>query len=925
MSGLDAAAAGVVGLAAKATLVLGLGFLVAWLVRRGSARTLHLVWTTAFVLLLALPVLILLGPSWSVPILPAQGIETEDRSPETTAESPVTAGLPRAMSGPLSPSEAPRHTGDRPPPPPSGSEAAAGSLTIESSLPQPGTGEVPAPLTPSAIALLIWALGCVAALASLVVGGLRFRKLVREATPTRDPAWLRQADAIRRRLQVRSRVRILLSERAATPMAGGALRPVILLPASAEAWSPERRAVVLAHELVHVRRRDALRQVAGRAVVALYWFHPLSWLAWRAASIAGERSCDEEVLALGTRPSEYARHLFSLASETAGGPTALALPMVQRAQLEHRIMSILKQHRPRFSLVRTIAALAAIGVAGALIACANPVPRDPDAQPAAGVEMTVSSGAQAQDHAIPAPSSQPLIPANPVPEPASPGNEPTEPGDKPAEPTAPENAVAEPEIAVPVMPDPAPVSTPESELQPEPGSVPVPASAAPDVAQDASHQAFACNPGNGITIRRREGEWTLQQRVGGMRLCMRNHGNVEMTSDGTAVESMDGDSWVVLESEAERLHRLVITPGPGGPEYDWSIDGRPEVFDAEAEEWRGLMLTVMDGYLDVQDVLAEESSLRGEIAAHRGHVFALRGRISTHRGHVSTLRRQIGTHRGHVVALRGEIATHRGHVAVMRGQIHSPRAQVARVMSQLSAQMELIVHQHAMTTLADRMREAVETARQAWNTSEAREAMESARQAALARVDVLEAIETTRQASGTGDMAEAVSEAVQAVAEALETPEMQETLASLTELSETFSAAADDWTTLADDLQQIERDLAARRTELLQEATALQREAMREIEEEIQAYDLAGRVAAIEARIEDYDLDGKVRAIEAQIDEYDLDGRIAEIEAQIDEYDLNSKIRELEARIEEFDADRRVSDIERSLQNEIAALRRIIG
>ena len=34
-------------------------------------RTLHLLWTTTFVALLALPALSLLGPSWSVPILPS--------------------------------------------------------------------------------------------------------------------------------------------------------------------------------------------------------------------------------------------------------------------------------------------------------------------------------------------------------------------------------------------------------------------------------------------------------------------------------------------------------------------------------------------------------------------------------------------------------------------------------------------------------------------------------------------------------------------------------------------------------------------------------------------------------------------------------------------------------------------------------------
>ena len=47
-------------------------------------------------------------------------------------------------------------------------------------------------------------------------------------------------------------------------MTGGPLRPVILLPASAKNWTSGRREMVVSHELVHVRRRDALwRLVAG--------------------------------------------------------------------------------------------------------------------------------------------------------------------------------------------------------------------------------------------------------------------------------------------------------------------------------------------------------------------------------------------------------------------------------------------------------------------------------------------------------------------------------------------------------------------------------------------------------------------------------------------------------------------------------------
>ena len=773
MSGLDVVAAGGAGLVAKATLVMCLALALAWVARRGSARTLHLFWTTAFVLLLALPVLSLLGPSWSVPILPVRYIAAEGASLEGSGEGVAIAEAPREMAGRAVSSGPSRRI--------PGAGTSSALPMGESIPPQPEPGDEPAPLAPSGIAFLIWALGCGAALTSLAVGSLRFRRLVREAAPVRDLVWRQQADAIRRRLRVRSQVRILMSPKVPTPMAGGPWRPVILLPSDAEGWSPERRAVVLAHELVHVRRRDALRQVVGRTVVALYWFHPLSWPAWRAATIAAERSCDEEVLELGTRPSEYARHLFSLASGTTGGRAVLALPMVQRSQLENRIMSILKRHRPRYSLARTIAALAGIGVAGTLIACANPVPRDPDAQPAPREQAIVPGEVQAQDRVIPAPSPEPAPAAI-------------------AAPASSANAASRPMATTSAISEPMPAANDVSEFPPEPASVPDAALVTPQAALDASRQAFECNPGNRIGVMRRTGEWTLQRRVDGMRLCMRHHGDVEMAPDGTSIQSMDDDSWLVLESQAERLHRLVITPGPGGLEYEWSIDGRPEAFDDEAEAWRDLMLTVMDGYLDVQEIRGEEASLRGQIAVHRGHVSSLRGQISIHRGHVSALRGQIATHRGHIATLRGEAATHRGHVAGLRGRMHLPGAEVARVMSGLATQVDLIANQHATTTLAN-----------------------------------------------GADMAEAVQAAVQATTEALKRPEvreamadMQETMADMAELSETLSASADEWATLADDLQQIERYLAARREELEREAAALEREAMREIEEEIEEYDLAG-------------------------------------------------------------------------------------
>lgn len=603
MTGLPITVASVAGLIMKATMVLSLALLLAWLARRGSARTLHLLWTTTFAVLLALPALSLLGPAWTLPILPARELPAE--LPALGADDALTA------SSRPEPREA------------TGSPAVSGSPLPGSSGPARGNGS--APFGPAGIAFLIWALGCGAALTSLGVGVLRFRSLVRLALPVRNPAWIQSATAIRRRLHIRTAVRLLSNTRISTPMIGGVRQPAILLPASAEAWPPERRAVVLAHELVHVRRRDPLRQLLSRAVVSLYWFHPLSWLASRLATAASEQSCDEEVLALGAGPSEYARHLFSLASEMAGRPAPLALPLAQQSQLEHRMMSILRPCRPRYSRIRTSAAMAVVGVVGILAACARPVPRDPPASPASQVEILPLS---------------PATPANAASEPAPPPAPPTEPAPR----LAPQS-----EPAPPVAPAPEAIALQEPE----------------------------CGRGNWAGLFRDREQLAFQVSVDGMWLCMRSRGNVTMTEDGTAIRDMDGDSRLLLESRTERLHRLVITSGSGGLEHDWRIDDRSQPFDAEAREWRDRMLTVLARSRETQEIRGQEASLRGEIASHRGQVASLRGEIASHRGQVASLHGRIASHEGHVAAMRGRMASERGHVAVRQGEIAAYRGQIA--------------------------------------------------------------------------------------------------------------------------------------------------------------------------------------------------------------------------------------------------------
>jgi len=304
---------GLADLVVRATVLLLVALALQWLTHKGPALTRHNLWTLTFALLPILPALRLFGPSWDVAVLPQAGGPTDD----VQLEIPVLA--------------------------------------------------VPA--------YAIWVTGCGVALASVGVAALRFHRLARVALPVENEAWLRQLEALRKQLAIRAEVRLLQGKQILTPMTGGVWKPVILLPVSAASWSEERCRIVLAHELVHVRRRDALRQLAGRAVLAFYWFHPLSWVASGLAAARREEACDENVLSFGVRPSEYAGHLLSLAEGRAPVRAVLSLPMAQQSRLERRIRVVLNPHRarPGAALATAATALAAGVATGVFASVVDPI------------------------------------------------------------------------------------------------------------------------------------------------------------------------------------------------------------------------------------------------------------------------------------------------------------------------------------------------------------------------------------------------------------------------------------------------------------------------------------------------------------------------------------------------------------------------
>ncbi len=552
------AAPGAVTLTAQVTCLLLLALALAWLGRRGSPRTLHLLWTTTFALVLALPLLGLVGPSWNVPLLPA-------------AAGAPTGGMSAAFRELLA--------GDRgSAPPPETAELREALVVAERARQEARSGEVDGTLAAAAtgravarivrIAWIAWIIGCGLSLVSLAVAVLRLRVLVRTARPLDDPEWVRQAEALRRRLGLAAGVRLLSNPAVTMPMTGGLWRPVILLPGSAASWSRERRAVVLSHELIHVRRRDALRQLIRRAVLAVYWFHPVAWVASRLAAMASEDACDEEVLRLGTRPSEYARHLLFLATDVRCGPRALALPIVHPSQLERRIKSILARRRPHPSLLRTALTLMVIGAAGLSVAFVRPVPTGEAESPqaAAGLPGGVSVRA-AERAAIVAEMAAELRRA--------------------------ETATAA------VLPGVQCLSS-----------------------SNESIRSFSFRGDGGMVPNWKgtDGGFTIVRPVAGMRLCMRAEGDVTLNAERTAVQALGDDSWLIVESQGKETHRLAVKRGPDGIEREWTVDGIRRPFDAEASRWRELMFTVMRGYQEAWLSYSGAMILYGRISGYRNEL-----------------------------------------------------------------------------------------------------------------------------------------------------------------------------------------------------------------------------------------------------------------------------------------------------------------
>jgi Flp pilus assembly protein TadD len=129
--------------------------------------------------------------------------------------------------------------------------------------------------------------------------------------------------------------------------------------------------------------------------VAVYWFHPLAWLARREARLNGERACDDLVIGDGTKPSVYAAHLLGIVrSFTPGARTALpVMAMARPSQFEGRMRAILDPGLHRRGPSRGQVRAAALGLFTSVIVLSALQPWAPRTAEGAAIPNGLDSSA----------------------------------------------------------------------------------------------------------------------------------------------------------------------------------------------------------------------------------------------------------------------------------------------------------------------------------------------------------------------------------------------------------------------------------------------------------------------------------------------------------------------------------------------------
>lgn len=218
-------------------------------------------------------------------------------------------------------------------------------ILSESLSPEPGASVNPVQVL-LFVASDVWIIGIIGMVLYAVISYFRLHKKTREGVVYQKNIWL--------------------CDHIFTPFILGLFHPRIFLPSSLDVKDME---YVIAHEQAHLKRHDHLLKPLGFALLTVYWFQPVMWLAYIMFCRDIEFACDEKVIKeMGAESKKsYSNALINCsASYQFVSPCPLAFGEVN---VKGRIKAVLNYKKPAFWVV--FLAVAA-SIAAAVCFLSNP-------------------------------------------------------------------------------------------------------------------------------------------------------------------------------------------------------------------------------------------------------------------------------------------------------------------------------------------------------------------------------------------------------------------------------------------------------------------------------------------------------------------------------------------------------------------------
>ncbi len=350
----------------QSSILLGAAGLLVFALRRRTAALRHRVWTAALLLTPLIPVLTWVAsqagsPQLHIPIIPSYEAASVQQTQSPPSDKITADHEPE--NGPA------QGTGAAQGDPEAQQVAAATELPI----PQTNAPvQAPRSAHPWAIASLAYAGGLAILLGLVSLGRFRLRRYTREGHIVTDPRITDVFEAARKQIGLERGCVIVEIDNLHAPLTYLTFHPVIALPHGfTDGLSIAELRTIALHELAHIKRHDPLVLNLASIIRAVFFFHPLVWLAAREIAALAEEAADNIVIDATEAPLPYAKMLTRLTEQLTHRmfQTELAVGIVfSKSALLRRIEAILS---PRTDQLRHlsfgVAAMTTILVLGSLV------------------------------------------------------------------------------------------------------------------------------------------------------------------------------------------------------------------------------------------------------------------------------------------------------------------------------------------------------------------------------------------------------------------------------------------------------------------------------------------------------------------------------------------------------------------------------